>query len=52
MRGVGDLTGYGKADLLSRDTSGNLRRNNGSGNGAFGARTKIAAGWRGYKGIF
>ena len=50
--GVGDLTGDGKADLLSRDTSGNLWRNNGNGKGAFGARTKIATGWQGYKGIF
>ncbi|WP_406438597.1 VCBS repeat-containing protein [Streptomyces sp. NBC_00631] len=50
--GVGDLTGDGKADLLSRDTSGNLWRNNGNGKGTFGARTKVATGWRGYKGIF
>ncbi|SEE85651.1 FG-GAP-like repeat-containing protein [Streptomyces sp. Ag109_O5-10] len=50
--GAGDLTGDGNADLLSRDTSGNLWRNNGNGKGVFGARTKIATGWRGYKGIF
>ncbi|WP_244362816.1 FG-GAP repeat domain-containing protein [Streptomyces aquilus] len=50
--GVGDITGDGKADLVSRDTSGNLWRNNGDGKGSFGARTKIAGGWQGYKGIF
>ncbi|MDN3023917.1 VCBS repeat-containing protein [Streptomyces sp. S.PB5] len=50
--GVGDITGDGKADLVSRDTAGNLWRNNGNGKGSFGARTKIATGWQGYKGIF
>ncbi|MFI6936873.1 hypothetical protein [Streptomyces sp. NPDC050287] len=41
-----------RADLVSRDTSGNLYRNNGDGNGSFGGRTKIASGWQGYKGVF
>ncbi|MEU6374060.1 VCBS repeat-containing protein [Streptomyces sp. NPDC046909] len=50
--GVGDITGDGKADLVSRDSSGNVWRNNGNGKGSFGARTKIATGWQGYKGIF
>ncbi|WP_268249484.1 FG-GAP-like repeat-containing protein [Streptomyces poonensis] len=50
--GAGDLTGDGKADLVSRDTSGNLWRSSGNGKGSFGARTKIATGWKGYKGVF
>ncbi|SNX88594.1 VCBS repeat protein [Streptomyces sp. TLI_55] len=50
--GVGDITGDGKADIISRDTSGAIWRNTGSGKGSFGARTKIATGWQGYKGIF
>ncbi|WP_328627153.1 FG-GAP-like repeat-containing protein [Streptomyces sp. NBC_00353] len=50
--GVGDITGDGKADIVERDGSGNLYRNNGDGKGSFGSRTKIATGWQGYKGIF
>ncbi|MFI5681640.1 FG-GAP repeat domain-containing protein [Streptomyces cellulosae] len=50
--GAGDITGDGRADLVSRDTSGNLYRNNGDGKGSFGGRTKIASGWQGYKGVF
>ncbi|MGX1544776.1 FG-GAP repeat domain-containing protein [Streptomyces adustus] len=50
--GVGDITGDGRADLVARDTAGNLYRNNGTGKGSFGARTKIAGGWGVYKGIF
>ncbi|MER6178976.1 VCBS repeat-containing protein [Streptomyces sp. NPDC001652] len=50
--GVGDITGDGKADLVSRDSSGNVWRNNGDGKGSFGARVKIAGGWQGYKGLF
>ncbi|TKA08081.1 FG-GAP-like repeat-containing protein [Actinacidiphila oryziradicis] len=50
--GVGDITGDGKADLVARDTSGNLYRQSGNGKGGFGARTKIATGWKAYKGIF
>ncbi|MFF4270450.1 FG-GAP-like repeat-containing protein [Streptomyces sp. NPDC001536] len=49
--GVGDITDDGKADLVSRDTSGNLYRNSGDGKGSFGARTKIATGWSGYKSL-
>jgi hypothetical protein len=49
--GVGDLTGDGKADLVSRDTSGNVWRNNGTGTGSFGSRTQIATGWSGYKSL-
>ncbi|MFE9608005.1 FG-GAP-like repeat-containing protein [Streptomyces sp. NPDC006012] len=50
--GVGDITGDGKADIVSRDTSGNLWRNTGNGSGTFGPRTKIASGWQVYKGVF
>ncbi|MFD8525026.1 FG-GAP-like repeat-containing protein [Streptomyces capillispiralis] len=50
--GVGDITGDGRADLVSRDTSGNAWRNNGNGKGSFGSRTRIATGWQGYKGLF
>ncbi|MCL8014491.1 VCBS repeat-containing protein [Streptomyces sp. AS02] len=50
--GPGDVTGDGKADLVSRDGSGNVWRNNGDGKGSFGARVKIATGWQGYKGLF
>ncbi|MCW5254644.1 FG-GAP-like repeat-containing protein [Streptomyces sp. SHP 1-2] len=50
--GVGDITGDGRADIVCRDTSGVLWRNNGNGKGSFGGRTKIATGWKGYKGLF
>ncbi|MFE1878760.1 FG-GAP-like repeat-containing protein [Streptomyces diastatochromogenes] len=50
--GVGDLTGDGRADLVARDTSGNVWRSNGNGKGSFGSRTKIAGGWQSYKGVF
>ncbi|MGC0339183.1 hypothetical protein RKD20_004217 [Streptomyces sp. SLBN-8D4] len=49
--GVGDITGDGRTDLVSRDTSGNLYRNSGDGKGSFGGRTKIATGWQGYKAV-
>ncbi|MDQ0909152.1 hypothetical protein QFZ22_005137 [Streptomyces canus] len=47
--GVGDITDDGRADLISRDTGGTLWRNSGDGKGSFGARTKIATGFSGYK---
>ncbi|WP_254389647.1 VCBS repeat-containing protein [Streptomyces sp. AC550_RSS872] len=50
--GTGDITGDGRADLVSRDGSGNVWRNSGDGKGSFGARVKIASGWQVYKGIF
>ena len=50
--GVGDLTGDGKADIISRDSSGNVYRNNGDGKGSFSARTQVATGWGGYKGLY
>ncbi|WP_371661098.1 FG-GAP-like repeat-containing protein [Streptomyces sp. NBC_00280] len=49
--GVGDFTGDGRADLVSRDTAGNVWRTNGNGKGVFGARTRIATGWQGYKSV-
>ncbi|MGX1566199.1 FG-GAP-like repeat-containing protein [Streptomyces sp. NPDC055506] len=48
---VGDITGDGRTDLVSRDTGGNLYRNSGDGKGSFGGRTKIATGWQGYKAV-
>ncbi|MER5914303.1 FG-GAP-like repeat-containing protein [Streptomyces sp. NPDC001982] len=50
--GVGDITGDGRADIVSRDTSGKLWRNNGDSRGSFGARTEIATGWQGYKALY
>ncbi|MFJ3668121.1 FG-GAP repeat domain-containing protein [Streptomyces sp. NPDC090106] len=50
--GVGDITGDGKADLVSRDSGGTLWRNTGNGKGSFAGRVKIATGWQGYKGVF
>ena len=52
MVGVGDITGDGKGDLVVRDTSGNLYRNDGKGNGSFTSRTQITTSWQGYKGLF
>ncbi|MFF4659037.1 FG-GAP-like repeat-containing protein [Streptomyces sp. NPDC001381] len=50
--GVGDITGDGTSDIVARDTAGHLYRQNGTGKGTFGSRTKIASGWAGYKGLF
>ncbi|SED86038.1 Repeat domain-containing protein [Streptomyces sp. 3213] len=50
--GVGDLTGDGKPDLVSRDTAGTMWRNSGNGKGSFGPRVKVATGWQTYKGLF
>jgi hypothetical protein len=50
--GAGDITGDGRADLVARDTAGNLYRQNGTGKGSFAARVKIGSGWQGYKGLF
>jgi hypothetical protein len=49
--GAGDITGDGRADLVSRDSGGNVYRNSGDGKGSFGGRVKIATGWGGYRGI-
>ncbi|WP_105970918.1 FG-GAP repeat domain-containing protein [Streptomyces geranii] len=50
--GIGDLTGDAKADLVSRDTAGNVWRNSGNGKGSLGPRTRIATGWQSYKGLY
>ncbi|MEV0090701.1 FG-GAP-like repeat-containing protein [Streptomyces sp. NPDC050738] len=50
--GVGDVTGDGKADLVERDTAGNLFRNDGNGKGSFGGRTLISSAYKGYKSLF
>ncbi|MEU6702520.1 VCBS repeat-containing protein [Streptomyces wuyuanensis] len=50
--GVGDITGDGKADLLSRRPTGELLRNAGNGAGSFGSTVKIATGWQRFKGLF
>ena len=50
--GVNDITDDGKADLVSRDSSGTLWRNAGNGAGSFGGRTKISTGWGSYKALF
>ncbi|MBC9719083.1 VCBS repeat-containing protein [Streptomyces sp. TRM66268-LWL] len=50
--GVGDISGDGRADLLVRDSAGNLYRNNGNGKGSFSGRVQLATGWQTYKGIF
>ncbi|MFC7219615.1 FG-GAP-like repeat-containing protein [Streptomyces polyrhachis] len=49
--GVGDITGDGKADLVSRDKYGVLFRNSGNGAGSFYGRQQIATGWT-YTGVF
>lgn len=50
--GAGDITGDGRADIVSRDTSGKLWRNNGDGKGSFGPRAEIATGWQGCKALY
>ncbi|MGW3287593.1 FG-GAP repeat domain-containing protein [Streptomyces sp. NPDC001002] len=50
--GAGDITGDGRADLVARDTAGNLYRLDGTGKGTFGTRVKIGTGWQRYKGLF
>ncbi|WP_202446711.1 MULTISPECIES: trypsin-like serine protease [Streptomycetaceae] len=47
---VGDLTGDGKADLVTRDPSGNLwlYRGTGSAKAPLAARTKLGYGWNVY----
>jgi hypothetical protein len=50
--GAGDLTGDGKPDLVSRDTTGTVWRNSGDGKGSFGPRVKVATGWQTYKNLF
>ncbi|MFD1273518.1 FG-GAP repeat domain-containing protein [Streptomyces kaempferi] len=50
--GRSDITGDGRADIVSRDTSGKLWRTNGDGKGSFGPRTGITTGWQGYKALY
>lgn len=50
--GVGDITGDGKSDLVSRNAAGDLLRNSGNGAGSFGSTAKVGTGWQGYKGLF
>ncbi|MEU8689610.1 VCBS repeat-containing protein [Streptomyces sp. NPDC048665] len=52
ITGVGDVTGDGKADLLERDSAGNIWVNPGRGNGTFGARIKVGAGWQNYQNLY
>ncbi|WP_437065885.1 FG-GAP-like repeat-containing protein [Streptomyces sp. enrichment culture] len=49
--GVGDITGDGKADLVARDTSGNLHRHAGAGTGTFNRAVRIGTGWQTYKAL-
>ncbi|MFF7979932.1 FG-GAP repeat domain-containing protein [Streptomyces sp. NPDC007901] len=44
---TGDITGDGKADLLAQDTSDNLYRYDGKGDGTFAARVKVFSHWGG-----
>ena len=47
IKGAGDLSGDGKADLLARDTAGKLWLYPGNSTGAFGARIVAgASGWQ------
>ncbi|MFI7498950.1 FG-GAP repeat domain-containing protein [Streptomyces sp. NPDC049687] len=50
--GVGDLPGDGRADVVSRDTSGNVWRSTGNGKSSFAAPVKIATGRQAYGAIF
>ncbi|MER6565007.1 VCBS repeat-containing protein [Streptomyces sp. NPDC001093] len=52
INGVGDVTGDGKADLLERDSAGNVWVNPGHGDGTFGARIKAGAGWQNYLNLY
>ncbi|MFJ6937622.1 FG-GAP repeat domain-containing protein [Streptomyces sp. NPDC101132] len=49
---AGDLNGDGRADLISRDTSGTIWRHSGTGKGTFASRVQIATGWQVYSGLF
>ncbi|MFF3455798.1 FG-GAP repeat domain-containing protein [Streptomyces sp. NPDC002730] len=49
---VGDITGEGVCDLISRDTNGKLLRNRGDGRGSFGATETIGTGWQNYRALF
>ncbi|MFP3461781.1 FG-GAP-like repeat-containing protein [Arthrobacter globiformis] len=44
-RKVQDFNGDGRADVVSRDSSGTLWLYRGTGTGGFGAKTKVGTGW-------
>ncbi|MEV7613324.1 FG-GAP-like repeat-containing protein [Streptomyces sp. NPDC089799] len=50
--GIGDISGDGRADVVSRNAAGELLRNSGDGKGGLQATVKIATGFGGYKGVF
>ncbi|MFI1014717.1 FG-GAP-like repeat-containing protein [Streptomyces sp. NPDC020965] len=50
--GTGDLTGDGRPDLLSRDTTGKLLRNAGDGKGSFGGTVRVGTGWAAYRALY
>ncbi|WP_262386771.1 FG-GAP-like repeat-containing protein [Streptomyces sp. TRM49041] len=50
--GVGDITGDGVPDVVSRTTGGDLLRNDGTGSGTLRATVKIGSGWQGYVSLF
>lgn len=50
--GIGDITGDGKNDLVSRDTNGKLLRNSGDGKGSFGSTVQIGTGWQNYSALY
>ena len=49
--GAGDFNGDGKADLIARDSSGNLWLYRGNGAGSFLGRIQIGSGWNGMNAI-
>ncbi|WP_405935183.1 hypothetical protein OG495_34215 [Streptomyces longwoodensis] len=49
---VGDVTGDGFPDLVSRTTDGKLLRNKGWGDGTFSATYTLATGWQGYRALY
>ncbi|MET7618912.1 FG-GAP-like repeat-containing protein [Streptomyces sp. NPDC005408] len=50
--GIGDITGDGKNDLVSRDANGKLLRNSGDGKGSFGSTVQIGMGWQNYSALY
>ncbi|MEV7613323.1 FG-GAP-like repeat-containing protein [Streptomyces sp. NPDC089799] len=49
--GIGDISGDGRADVVSRNAAGELLRNNGDGKGGLLATVKIATGFGGYRSV-
>jgi Zn-dependent metalloprotease len=47
IRGPGDLSGDGRADILARDAAGSLWLYRGTGTGGVAARTLVGHGWAG-----